>query len=114
MNTGVGGVNLMMIVINEDMEEYELYDRHIIEHHAKFILFNIGARMAMILGLFSPLIFLLIRTGLDFFIVLGIFLFVALLLRLAWVRAYNQKRIHFYVYSRMKIRKEEAMQSMFQ
>ena len=95
------------------MERFELINLHMMEHHAKSILYGLASKLVKLLLFLSPLIFLFYLNGVNFYALLGVFLIVLVLLWLGYVRAYNYKRIHFYVYTLLKQDKDKEFQSMF-
>lgn len=95
------------------MDQYELYNRFIQEHHAKSILCRFISSLAKALLILSPLIFLFSLKGGNFYVLLGIFLFVLGILWLVYVRATNYRKIHFYVYKRLTEEKDRELEANF-
>ena len=65
------------------------------------------------LSIVSPLIFLLYLAGINLFLLLVIFPFVYLHLRIKYVKALNNRRFHFRVYAQAQIDKKQAVQSLY-
>jgi hypothetical protein len=95
------------------MNHYELFNRFIQEHHAKSILCGFVSRLAKLLLILSPSIFLFSMKGGNFYMLLGIFFFVLVILWLVYVRATNYCNIHFYVYKRLTEDKDRELEANF-
>ncbi len=91
------------------MDHYVIYNRFIQEHQAKSILCGFVSRLAKALLMLSPSIFLFYLKGGNFYVLLGIFLLLLVILWLVYVRATNYCKIHFYVYKRLKEDKDRDL-----
>jgi hypothetical protein len=69
--------------------------------------------IARTLSIVSPLIFLLYLAGINLYLLLVIFPFVYLHLRIKYVKALNNRRFHFRIYTQFRNDKREAVQSLY-
>lgn len=100
--------------MNNDVNWLTEYDESI--KYQKDSVLMIWIRLVMInfTAALSPLVFLLYNSGgMNFYIILAIFLCLSFALRKTYVRASNRRKVQLYILTQMKLEKKQKIQSIF-
>jgi hypothetical protein len=82
-------------------------------HYLEYLRLTKVYIIARTLSILSPLIFLLYLAGINLYLLIVTFPFIYLHLRIQYVKALNNRRFHFRVYTQSRNDKREAVQSLY-